>query len=119
MNDLGRVTIEHRDHVVIAAVDGELDLSNWEHVGEAVEAAVNSDDTGLVVDLGPTSYFDSTGVRLVFRLAERLKARRQGFALVIGGNQIVQRVTELTGIKQCVDCHHTVDQAVTSLSSPR
>jgi anti-anti-sigma factor len=119
VSELGSVTIARYNLVIVARVDGELDLSNWSRVCSEVEDAVAPDDTALVVDLGEISFFDSTGVRLVFQLADRLQTRRQRFALVIGENEIVRRVTELTGITQHVPCHRTVDEAVHAFSAPR
>ena len=114
MTDLGFVTFDRHKHIAVARVGGELDLSNWARVSSEVEDAVAPDDKALVVDLGETTYFDSAGVRLIFQLAHRLQVRRQGFALVVGDNEIVRRVAELTGIKQHVACHHTVDDALNS-----
>jgi anti-anti-sigma factor len=116
VSELGRVSIEHRDHIVVGKVDGELDLSNAEQVREALTAAVDKDDTALVLDLSATTYFDSAGVRLVFQLADDLRARRRALALVLGDNQIVQRVASLSGIGDHVACHPTVAAAVESLS---
>lgn len=116
MSELGRVSIERRDDILVGTVDGELDLSNAEQVREALTAAVDDDDTALVLDLSPTTYFDSAGVRLVFQLADDLRARRRGLALVLGDNQIVQRVASLSGIGDHVACHPTVAAAMKALS---
>jgi anti-anti-sigma regulatory factor len=61
-------------------------------------------------------YFDSAGVRLVFQLVDDLRARRRAFALVLGDNQIVQRVADLTGIVDHVACHPTVAAAIKAVS---
>ncbi|MGH7358232.1 MAG: STAS domain-containing protein [Candidatus Rokuibacteriota bacterium] len=117
MTELGRVSIEAQDDVVVAHLAGELDLSNWEQVRATLEDAVTPDNGALVLELGSTTYFDSAGVRLVFQLAEGLRNRRQGFALVLGDNQIVQRVAELTGICDHVACHPDVAAAVKAVGS--
>jgi anti-sigma B factor antagonist len=117
VSELGRVSVEHREAVVVARVDGELDLSNWEQVREIVEDAVTPEADALVLDLSSTTYFDSAGVRLVFQLAERLGNRRQGLALAMGDNDVVQRVAELTGLTSHVACRRSVDDALRALQT--
>jgi anti-anti-sigma factor len=116
VGDLGAVSVDEYDHVVVASITGEVDLSNCKQIQNTLEGAI-TDHTALVLDLGATTYFDSAGVRLVFQLAERLRARRQELAVVLGNNEIIQRVAELTSIGDHVPCHSTVDAALASLSS--
>jgi anti-anti-sigma factor len=115
VSELGKVSIEHRNDVVVGKVDGELDLSNWEQIRGALADAID-DETALVLDLSATTYFDSAGVRLVYQLADELRARRRMFALVFGDNQIVRRVATLSGIGRHVACHPTVAAAVKALA---
>lgn len=116
MSDLGKLSIEHREDIVVGRITGELDLSNWEQVRTAMQDAVEDDDIGLLLDLSSTTYFDSAGVRLVFQLADDLRARRRAFALVLGDNQIVQRVADLTGIGDHVACHPSVAAAIKAIA---
>jgi anti-anti-sigma factor len=117
VGDLGAVSVDEHDHIVVARITGEVDLSNCKQIQDTLESSVNTDHAALVLDLGATTYFDSAGVRLVFQLAERLRARRQALAVVLGDNEIIQRVAELTSIADHVPCHSTVDAALASLSS--
>jgi anti-anti-sigma factor len=104
--------MEPRGSTVIAHVEGEVDLSNVEDVRTLLVDAVNHETDCLILDLSKTSYLDSTGVRLLFELAERLQGRRQQLRLVVDEEALVRRVIVLTQLDQRVPLDRTVDQAV-------
>ncbi|MGZ4737502.1 MAG: STAS domain-containing protein [Acidimicrobiia bacterium] len=107
--------MERRGPVVIAHLRGEVDLSNVEDVRNQLVDAVVHDTECLVLDLTETTYLDSTGVRLLFELAERLQGRRQQLRLVVSDEALVRRVIVLTQLDQRVPLDGTVDQAVEAL----
>jgi len=83
MSELARVLEDRRGEVLVAALDGEVDASNAAEVGERLRRALGNASTALVLDLSPTSYLDSAGISLVFRLAEELGARQQRLVVVV------------------------------------
>jgi anti-anti-sigma factor len=109
---LAEVTTDPRGPVVVARVKGEVDLSNVEEVRIALVDAVEHDTECLVLDLTGTSYLDSTGVRLLFELAERLHGRRQELRLVVDEGALVHRVLVLTQLDQRVPLDETVGAAL-------
>lgn len=112
MKPLAQVTLESRGATVVAHVEGEVDLSNVDDIRTRLVDAVSPETECLVLDLSKTSYLDSTGVRLLFELAERLQGRRQQLRLVVADEALVRRVIMLTQLDQRVPLDRTVDQAL-------
>jgi anti-sigma B factor antagonist len=111
VNPLADVTVDGEGPLVVARVSGEIDLSNVDEIRTALVAAVTHDVECLVLDLTPTTYLDSTGVRLLFELAERLQGRRQQLRLVVADEALVRRVVILTQLDQRVPLDESVDAA--------
>ncbi|MEA2439945.1 MAG: hypothetical protein QOH76_1369 [Thermoleophilaceae bacterium] len=103
------------DDVVIARVTGEIDLSNASDVGEALAGAVPNTALGLVIDLTATSYLDSSGVHLLFDLAERLQRRQQQLQVVVPEGAPVRRVLRIVELDETVPLTATVDEAVAGI----
>jgi anti-anti-sigma factor len=92
-----QITIDD-DGVVIAALPEEIDLANARGITSMVAGAVPNDAVGLVLDLSGTTYLDSSGVHLVFDLADRLQARQQNLVLAVPETSNVRRVLELVDV---------------------
>ena len=83
MSLLAEIELGERDGVPIAGIRGEVDVSNADELGNRVHAFVPNSALGLVLDLSETTYFDSSGVRLLFDLGERLAQRQQALRVVV------------------------------------
>jgi anti-anti-sigma factor len=112
VNPLAVVNLEEHGPVLVASVQGEVDLSNVDEIRELVVAAVSHDVECLILDLTGTTYLDSTGVRLLFELAERLQGRRQQLRLVVDDQALVRRVIVLTQLDQRVPLDTSVEDAL-------
>jgi anti-anti-sigma factor len=93
----------------VARLTGAVDLSNVEMLGTRLEAAVSNRAQGLVLDLSGVTYLDSTGLRLVYRLARQLGDRQQRLQLVVPDGSRILRVLTLAGV-------HSVAQVVPDLA---
>ena len=82
----------------VARLSGEIDLSNVAHLTGTLQEAVSNTAQGLVLDLSGVTYLDSTGLRLVFRLARELKDRQQSLRLVVPDESLIWRVLRLSGV---------------------
>ena len=82
----------------VARLVGEIDLSNVEDLRTRLEACVTNRSAGLVLDLSAVTYLDSTGLRLVFRLARELADRQQSLRLVVPPGSVLTRVLALAGV---------------------
>lgn len=114
---LADVAIETRELGLVAHVRGEIDLSNADSIRAEIIDAVPRSARGLVLDLTETTYLDSTGVRLLFDLADRLQSRRQRLVLVVREAALVRRVLVLTKLDDAVPMHDELESALAALDS--
>lgn len=98
MNTLARVVEVRRDHVAIAAVEGEIDASNVVDIAERVHLMLSNRSEVLVVDLTRTTYLDSAGINMLFTLGTALKERQQGLKLVVPPASPIARMLSITGL---------------------
>ena len=117
MTALEQLELEQRGAVVVARVSGEVDLSNADSVTDRLIEATPNSTTVLVLDLSGTRYLDSSGVRMLFELAQRLRNRGQGLQLVVPDDSHVKRVLLLTEVEQVVPISSSIDEAVGEQSS--
>jgi anti-sigma B factor antagonist len=109
MTPLAQLQVESFGDVVLARLKGEVDLSNASLVRERVLGSVPNTASGLVLDLTETYHLDSSGVRLVFELADRLGNRGQKLELVAPDDSVVRRVLVLTEVHRVVPMFTSVD----------
>jgi anti-anti-sigma factor len=112
--ELARITLSEDDGVTVAAVIGEVDISNVHTVGELLDQLPNQ-ALGLVVDLRATSYLDSSGISLLHDLATRLAQRTQRLAIVSDERSLPHRVLTLTGVPGRMPVRDNVPAAVKSV----
>jgi len=62
--------------------------------------------------LSGTHYLDSSGVRMLFELAQRLRNRGQDLELVVPDESNVKRVLLLTEVERVVPMSSSVEAAV-------
>ena len=109
------ISIEPAGDVVVARVSGEIDLASAPALGEELAAAVSNRALGLVVDLAGTTYLDSSGVSLVFELAERLRRRQQQLRLVVPEGAPLRRVLRIVDAAAIVPVLPTVEEAAAQI----
>jgi anti-sigma B factor antagonist len=96
------LSFERRGDVVLVQVRGEVDLSNVAPVRSQLLGAVPNVATALVLDLSGTDHLDSSGVRLIFELSERLESRGQQLRLVVPNGSAISRVLDITEVHRVV-----------------
>ena len=96
-SDLARVDIQDHDGAYVAAITGEVDISNVDDITRQLVGLPNFAH-GLVVDLRLVSYLDSTGISMLHDLAGRLRERSQQLIIVCPQGSPPRRVLELTGL---------------------
>lgn len=105
----GWVEVMELGERTVVAVVGDVDASNVEEIGKALEDATSERRSVHVVDLSRTAYFDSSGIRLLFELATRLQSRRQELHVVVPADGVTRRVLELTHLSAVVPIHESLD----------
>jgi anti-anti-sigma factor len=108
VNELAR--IEARDVVGARLVQiiGEVDLSNADDLMDVVTRAVPDDTPLLILDLSRTTYLDSTGIEMLFRLSDRLRLRRQDLRLVVPTKATIRAVLELTKVDHAIPIQESI-----------
>ncbi|MFL5886287.1 MAG: STAS domain-containing protein [Thermoleophilaceae bacterium] len=109
------VTTENQDGVVVAHVAGEIDLASAPRLSRELTAAIPNDATGVVIDLSGTTYLDSSGVSLVFELAERMQARQQQLRLALPDGAPLRRVLRVVNLESVVPIATTVEAAAADI----
>jgi anti-anti-sigma factor len=89
------LTVERYDSVATVVVSGELDLATAPRLSAAV--AEHGDAKLLVLDMTPTTFIDSTGVRALLR-ADRRAVGSGSRLVVVASDGAVRRVLELCGL---------------------
>jgi anti-sigma B factor antagonist len=77
-------------------VSGEVDMSTADQLWQVVEAACEGADS-LFVDLGDTTFMDSSGLAVLVRAHHRLGERR-GAIVVRAIEPTIRRLFEVTGL---------------------
>jgi len=112
---LADIHFEPLDEVLVAHIEGEIDMSNADELGTALSGQVPPDTRALVVDLRDVGYVDSAGVRLIFNLRNRLDHRGKQLRLVIEPGASIAEALRVAGVPQAIGALETVDAAVASL----
>jgi anti-sigma B factor antagonist/stage II sporulation protein AA (anti-sigma F factor antagonist) len=99
---IGTLELEERGPTIVARIAGELDLSNVDDTEATIVLSVTPDTKGLVIDLTGTTFLDSTGIRMIFQLAGRLRSRRHQLRLVADETTLVHRVLVLSQLDSIV-----------------
>jgi anti-sigma B factor antagonist len=99
-------TIEKKGWTVIVA-EGEIDIASAPLLDDAVDVAVDQGSDHIAVDLQPTTFTDSTGLRSLISAHRRLS--ESGRLVVIPGTGPVRRLLEVAGVDTTLDIMGTTD----------
>jgi anti-anti-sigma factor len=95
---------------VVLSVLGEVDMATAsEFQGHLARAATNG--SPVIVDLSEIAFIDSSGLRELHRAADVAQ-----IVVVTGGNRIVSRIVDLTGLGSIVSVCDDIDAAKRQLS---
>ncbi len=115
---LARVAVERHGPVVLARLDGELDLSNAATVEDQIGRGLG-ELTSLAVDLGGLRYLDSAGLALLSRLATRVAGPGGALRLVVPPDAVVRRALLISGLAEAIPLDETVEAALVGLAALR
>ena len=115
MIELAKLRIRERGTIVLASVEGEVDVSNTPLLTSQLTNAVANAATALLLDLSDLEFLDSSGVHMLYQLAERLATRQQRYAVVLPPNRAPRRAIELSGVEPESWLHGDTASALTAL----
>jgi stage II sporulation protein AA (anti-sigma F factor antagonist) len=114
---MAQMTLEQDGDTVIAAIVGEVDPSNARDLGRELTAAVPNGAMAVVLDLSGVRYLDSSGVQLIFELAERLESRQQRLAVAVPEGSPARRVLEIVALEDTAPVAATRAEALERLAT--
>lgn len=97
-------------------VGGELDLWTAPELCAQIEACLAASDKGVVVDLAPLQFCDSTGLRALFGVTQEAKAAATSLIMLRPCNKGVIRAFELAGATEFLPLADDADQALAALN---
>lgn len=109
---LAELELDEPGDVRVARLRGELDLSNAADVADALAAAAEDADLGLVLDMEALRHLDSAGVRLLFDLRRRLGRQRRQLALAVPLDSRIREVLDMAAVANAVPVAASVGEAV-------
>ena len=115
MRPLADVHYETLDGVLVARLEGEIDMSNADELGTAITARVRSDALALVLDLAAVDYLDSAGIAVLYELRERLRLRGQQIRLVLPADSPVATALRYADVPRTIGAADTVQAAIADL----
>lgn len=90
----------------IVALVGELDSRGCDEAWKALHAASLSPDGTVIVDLSRVTFMDSSGLSMLLRFAEGVRADGEGTVVLRGANGVVRRLLTLTSMDTIFDLEH-------------
>jgi anti-anti-sigma factor len=108
-DELATVHLREHGSIVMATIDGEIDLSNAGEILDELTSAVPNSAQGMLLDLTALEFLDSSGIHMLYDLAERLATRQQGFAVILEPGAPPRRAIEVSGVEPAAWMHD--DQA--------
>jgi anti-anti-sigma factor len=114
-DELATLRVRERGGIVMAVVEGEIDLSNAPGLLGELTAAVPNSASGLLLDLTGLEFLDSSGVHMLYDVADRLATRQQRFAVVLEPGAPPRRAIELSGVEPAAWLHAEQTSALSAL----
>lgn len=113
MSELAQVEAQRLGGAQLVRVSGEIDLSNAHDIMNAVAGAAPDDASLVILDLSDTAYLDSSAIAMLFRLAERLRYRRQDLRVVVPADAPIRAVLELTDLPHVIPLDDAIPEIPT------
>jgi len=91
------VSSDLRGSTLWISLSGEVDLSNSAAVEDRIRASIVPPAERVALDLSKVAFMDSSGLRIVLTLADRLRERRRELILIVPPGGLVRRVLAISG----------------------
>jgi anti-sigma B factor antagonist len=119
MKPLADLAVESVGGVPVAAVSGEIDISNASELSARISELAAEAGGGLAVDLTAVDYLDSSGLRVLLNLASACADRGQELRVVVENGSFIASLMETTGVVGILSVSGSRDEAVRELASAR
>lgn len=99
------ITVARADDACIVHVEGELDMLSSPSLRDEV-CRLLADDPAVVLDLGPLSFIDSSGIKCLLLVASRSRAAGDRLRMLPPADGQVAQVLTLTGVDRYLPLAH-------------
>ena len=106
----------HQADTPVACISGEIDASNAAAFASQLKDVVPNSAIGLILDLTQCTYLDSSGVHLIFDVAEALRRRQQVLQLVVPSDSFVGDVLGVVNVSGVARTAATLQEALADVS---
>ena len=111
-----KTAVEEVSDVPVIKVSGEIDVHTAPNFKTALNKAINSGATDLIVDLSDVSYMDSGGFGALLGAVKRVKPEGGSINLV-GCSEAIERMLKITRLDTIFGVQCKLEDAITSLKS--
>ena len=111
------VSITETEGQVVAALNGDIDVSEVDRVSSQILGAVNNDVRAIVVDLSKVSYLDSTGIQMLFDLIRRFHSARQAVGVVVPESSPLSTLLKITHVHEACPVAPTVESCFEAIGN--
>ena len=115
MTGIAKLSHETVDGVEVVSVTGELDASNAAELSLELLGSISNQAHAVVVDLSNTTYIDSSGISLIFNVAEGVRTRRQRLRLVVVPRSFVAEVLTTVSLDDSVPIDAVLEDSLRAL----
>jgi len=98
-----QITSDTTDGLGRIEIEGELDMTGTEPLGAAVRSALASGAERILIDLGATSFIDSTGLALLLDAQRTAHAADRPLRVVAPPGSEARVVVNLAGLGRVLD----------------
>jgi len=112
---LAELDVETVGELVVAHLDGEIDMSNATELGHALSRQMTNQALGLVIDLTDITYLDSAAIQVIYELRERLQTRGQQLSLVVAPTSPITEALRIADVTSAVGVYETREEALATV----
>jgi stage II sporulation protein AA (anti-sigma F factor antagonist) len=116
MNELATITSTPTDEALTITIDGEVDMSNAADIEDEIRE--RADGAALVVlDLSDVSFFDSSGIRMLFAVRQQLRGAGTAMAVVAPEGSRVSEVLDVARVDNAAPVFRSQRSAVAAMGA--
>jgi|SRR5215469_2557321 len=114
MSAEAKVTVQRPPRATVARVEGDLDLVSLPQVERELRAVATdpASKTLVAVDVTDVTYLNSGAIRLLYDLAEDLRARRRQLRLIMSSDAPLRTLFRRLRFDTVIPVHETLDEAI-------
>ena len=109
------ISTNREGQILIVKTEDRIDGANAREFQVDLEAAIDPDDRGLVLDLEQLSYVSSAGLRVILLTAKTLR-KQNGKLAVCSLSDSVREVFEISGFDKIIPVHDNQAEAAAALA---